>query len=428
MGWVEYATLGILVIGIAILVLSVFSLSGRHRLDPAKEVREMKLEMVEKIAEMKGSVAQALAESMMRFNDQVNDKLTDNNSKSSENIAAFRLSVNNELGTFQEKITTRLNDSFTRLGEAVDKRMGAINEKVEDRLSKGFMETNETFRQISERVKVIDEAQKNIQGLSTEMIGLQNILRNNQARGSFGEFQLNQLLFSVFGDNKGLYQTQYTIREASGKRESVRADAVIFMPDAVIAIDSKFPFSAYSQLFDKNRPDPETEEKLISQFGAEVRKHITDISNKYIIPGLTADFALMFVASDGILAMVHSRLPNVVEYAHQKRVTIVSPTTLVPLLSSLWAVSLDHKRTQYTREIIKQLLALTKDFDKFAEEWTRLNDNIGKLSRQSSEVNSRVEKITNKFDKIAKVELLEEGSTSSQESLPASDHVSEEAE
>ncbi len=428
MGWVEYATLGILVIGIAILVLSVFSLSGRHRLDPAKEVREMKLEMVEKIAEMKGSVAQALAESMMRFNDQVNDKLTDNNSKSSENIAAFRLSVNNELGTFQEKITTRLNDSFTRLGEAVDKRMGAINEKVEDRLSKGFMETNETFRQISERVKVIDEAQKNIQGLSTEMIGLQNILRNNQARGSFGEFQLNQLLFSVFGDNKGLYQTQYTIREASGKRESVRADAVIFMPDAVIAIDSKFPFSAYSQLFDKNRPDPETEEKLISQFGAEVRKHITDISNKYIIPGLTADFALMFVASDGILAMVHSRLPNVVEYAHQKRVTIVSPTTLVPLLSSLWAVSLDHKRTQYTREIIKQLLALTKDFDKFAEEWTRLNDNIGKLSRQSSEVNSRVEKITNKFEKIAKVELLEEGSTSSQESLPASDHVSEEAE
>ncbi|HRY78670.1 MAG TPA: DNA recombination protein RmuC, partial [Candidatus Izemoplasmatales bacterium] len=231
MGWVEYATLGILVIGIAILVLSVFSLSGRHRLDPAKEVREMKLEMVEKIAEMKGSVAQALAESMMRFNDQVNDKLTDNNSKSSENIAAFRLSVNNELGTFQEKITARLNDSFSRLGESVDKRMGAINEKVEDRLSKGFIETNETFRQISERVKVIDEAQKNIQGLSTEMIGLQNILRNNQARGSFGEFQLNQLLFSVFGDNKGLYQTQYTIREASGKRESVRADAVIFMPD-----------------------------------------------------------------------------------------------------------------------------------------------------------------------------------------------------
>ena len=428
MGWVEYVTLGILVIGIAILVLSILSLSGRNRLDPSKEVREMKLDMVEKIAEMKGSVAQALAESMMRFNDQVNDKLTDNNSKSSENIAAFRLSVNNELGTFQEKITARLNDSFSRLGESVDKRMGAINEKVEDRLSKGFIETNETFRQISERVKVIDEAQKNIQGLSTEMIGLQNILRNNQARGSFGEFQLNQLLFSVFGDNKGLYQTQYTIREASGKRESVRADAVIFMPDAVIAIDSKFPFSAYSQLFDKNRPDPETEEKLISQFGAEVRKHITDISNKYIIPGLTADFALMFVASDGILAMVHSRLPNVVEYAHQKRVTIVSPTTLVPLLSSLWAVSLDHKRTQYTREIIKQLLALTKDFDKFAEEWTRLNDNIGKLSRQSSEVNSRVEKITNKFEKIAKVELLEEGSTSSQESLPASDHVSEEAE
>jgi len=428
MGFLEYATLGVLIIGIAVLVLTILLLSGRHRLDPSKEVREMKSEMVEKIAEMKSGVALALSESMMRFNDQVNEKLTDNNSRSSDNIAAFRLSVNNELAAFQDKITARLTESFLGLSEAVDKRMGAINEKVEDRLSKGFSETNETFRQISERVKVIDEAQKNIQSLSTEMIGLQNILRNNQARGSFGEFQLNQLLFSVFGDNKGLYQTQYTIREASGKRESVRADAVIFMPEAVIAIDSKFPFSAYSQLFDKDRPDPETEEKLISQFGAEVKKHITDISDKYLIPGVTADFALMFVASDGILAMIHSRLPNVVDYAYQKRVTIVSPTTLVPLLSSLWAVSLDHKRTQYTREIIKQLQALTKDFDKFSEEWTRLNDNIAKLSRQSSEVNSRVEKITNKFDKIAKVELLEEGSGTSRESLPSSDLVSEEGE
>ncbi|MDD3842453.1 MAG: DNA recombination protein RmuC [Candidatus Izemoplasmatales bacterium] len=375
-----------------------------------EEIKRLNAEISNQLGNMKTTVSQSIFDAIMKFNDQVNQKLSDNNQKSAENITDFRIAVNSELGAFKEKITLRLNESFQGLNETIDKRMGLINEKVEDRLSKGFTETNQTFLQIAERVKVIDDAQKNIQELSNEMIGLQQILKNNQSRGSFGEYQLNQLLYSVFGDNKKLYDIQYTIKEARGKSESVRADAVIFMPEpnGMIAIDSKFPFSAYSKLFDNKDLAKEEEIKLIQTFGADVKKHINEIASKYIISGITADYALMFVASDGILALLHSRLQNIVEHARSKNVTIVSPTTLIPLLSSYRAVSIDYERSKYTAEINRELMQLNKEFEKFNNDWLRLNENIQKLTKQSSDVNTRVEKITTKFGRIKNVDLLDD--------------------
>jgi DNA recombination protein RmuC len=339
---------------------------------------------------------------MLKFNQDVNSLLLDTSEKSGENITEFRLNVNKELSGFQEKITGRLQDDFKKLTEEINQKLFKINEQVDDRLQKGFRDTNDTFVQIAERVKIIDEAQKKIEGLSTEMIGLQNILSNNQARGSFGEYQLNQLLFSVFGENNKIYKTQHTIKEQRGKQESVRADAVIFMPEPhkKVAIDSKFPFSSYAKLFDNKRIDQEEEAKLIQSFGAEVKKHITDIGNKYIIEGVTANYALMFVASDGILALIHSKLPNIVEYARDKRVTIVSPTTIIPLLASFQAAVIDYEKTLHAKEIDTQLRLLNKEFEIFSRDWLKLSQNIRSLGRQSDAVDRRVTRITDKFGKI----------------------------
>jgi DNA recombination protein RmuC len=393
MGITEY----LIIIGMALTVATlviVLLLATRKKDDSENkaEINRLSAEITARIGELKNGVSQSIFDSIMKFNDQVNQKLMDNNQQSAQSVTQFRLDVNNALGSFQEKISGRLNDSFQGLNEAIEKRMSLINEKVEDRLSKGFVETNQTFLQIAERVKVIGDAQKNIQELSNEMITLQQILSNNQSRGSFGEYQLNQLLYSVFGDNKKLYEIQFTIKEARGKSESVRADAVVFMPEpnGMIALDSKFPFSEYSKLFDNKELTKEEEEKTIQQFGADVKKHITAIAAKYIIPGITADYALMFVASDGILALLHSRLQNVIEYARSKSVTIVSPTTLIPLLSSYRAVSIDYERSKYTAEIKHQLDALNKEFEKFSADWAKMNENIQRLTKQSLDVNSHV--------------------------------------
>jgi len=420
----EILSIVILVLMVVLIVLTVLL----HLSKPVQDNRDdfvlLNKEMSKNITELRVAVNQSISDSILSFNDKVNQKLTENNDKATTNITEFRMNVNNELTAFQEKISGRLNGDFSKLSETVEKQMGAINEKVEDRLKKGFVETNQTFVQIAERIQIIDQAQKSIESLSTEMIGLQQILTNNQSRGSFGEYQLNQLLFSVFGENNKLYQTQYTIKEARGKGEKVRADAVIFMPEpnGMIAIDSKFPFSEYSKLFDNKELTKEEEDKTVQYFGADVKKHITDIASKYIISGVTADYALMFVASDGILSLLHSKLQNVIEYARTKNVTIVSPTTLIPLLSSYRAVSIDYERSKYTLQIKRELDMLTKEFRQFDSEWTRLNDNIQKLTKQSGEVNTRVEKITTKFSKIASVDIIDDETS---KSLPAEPQIEE---
>lgn len=399
----------LLVFCLGLLLLMMFR-KPKTTIQP--EITTMTESLGKQVDELKDGLTKTLYESMMDFNDKINKQLAESTHKSAENITDFRLNVNKELVSFQEKINTKLSTDFKSLTDEINLKMFAINEKVEDRLSKGFRDTNETFMQIAKRVEVIDEAQKKIESLSTEMVSLQNILSNNQARGSFGEYQLNQLLYSVFGDNNNLYQTQFTIKEAKGNREAVRADAVVFMPRPIqmIAIDSKFPFSSYAKLFDNKDLTKEEEAKLIQSFGQEVKKHITDIAHKYIVFGKTAEYALMFVASDGILALLHSKLPAIIEYAREKAVTIVSPTTLIPLLSSFRTITIDVERSKYAAKINEQLQLLSKDFRLFSGEWGKLNANIDSLKRTGDKVNYRVQQITTKFDNIQQAELAEKES------------------
>jgi len=401
----------LVMIGAGVLII-ILKKEGNKNADLSFD--EFEKSILKEVDDIKNVMSESLFKSMLTFNNDVNKQLLDTNEKSGKNITEFQVSVNKYLMEFGEKINLKLSTDFQNLNNSLNEKMMGINQKVEERLSQGFKDTNQTFIQIAERVRVIDEAQKKIEGLSTEMISLQNILQNNQARGSFGEYQLNQILFSVYGDNPKLYQTQYTLKEEKGNKESVRADAVVFMPKphGMIAVDSKFPFSSYSKLFDNKDLNKEEEEKLIQSFGAEVKKHITAIASKYIIPNQTAEYAIMFVPSDGILAMVHSKLINVVEYAVSKKVTIVSPTTLIPLLSGILTIVKDSEQRSNIQVILEQLKNLSKDFRLFGNEWGALSKNISSLTKQSESVSTRVDKITSKFETIEKVDFIDEDSES----------------
>lgn len=417
---IDTLTIILLSLVLAGVIIDVILQLRKPRSEDLKQVESTTLT---KIDQMKTDVIKTVYDSMLRFNQDVNTLLRETSEKSGENISEFRINVNKELTGFQEKLSGKLQEDFKKLTDEVNQKLFKINEDVDDRLKKGFLSTNDTFVQIAERVKIIDEAQKKIEGLSQEMIGLQNILSNNQARGSFGEYQLNQLLFSVFGDNNKIYATQHTIKEARGKQESVRADAVIFMPEPhnKVAIDSKFPFSSYSKLFDDKGISKDEEDKLIQSFGSEVKKHITDIGNKYIIDGVTANYALMFVASDGILALIHAKLPNIVEYAREKRVTIVSPTTIIPLLSSFEVARIDYEKAKNAKIIDSQLKLLNKEFEIFSRDWTKLSQSIQSLTRQSDAVDRRVIRITDKFGRIKNADFSEPETDLESEAEPADD-------
>lgn len=401
--------LGILGIVLSIGILIVLLYVAFNKKDAnSSDMSKIEDTIVDKVSDVEKSMTDRIYQSMLKFTNEVNQQLIKQTDLSNENIADFRINVNKELVEFQKKINIDLSKDFKDLNETIEKRMSNINDRVEERLSKGFIETKETFVEIEKRFAVIVQAQEKIQNLSNDILGLQNILSNNQARGAFGEYQLNQILYSVFGDNSRLYQTQYTLEGNS--KETVRADAVIFMPapHGMIAIDSKFPYSSYSKLFDNEELSREDEDRLIKDFRFEVKKHITDISKKYIVAGQTTDYALMFVPSDGILALLHSKITTAVEYAREKNVTIVSPTTLVPLLTSFQTMVIDNERSKHMKEIIEQLKILKTNFKLFGEEWSKLNRTIETLRKDGDKVNNRVDKLTTRFKDIDKVSFIEE--------------------
>jgi len=397
----------LLLIATSILMLMTFIftliifINNKRRKNEASDI------LKSQVIDIERGISNSLIDSYSKLNTELSKQFINFTDVSKDNLQELNEKITKNFTDFQEKTNDRFNRVFKELTESIDKRMNNINEKVEERLSKGFQEANTTFINIAKRVEVIDEAQKNIQELSKEMVSLQNILSNNQARGSYGEFQLNQLLKVVYGEYEHIYKTQYTLKEG---KESVRADAVVFLPEpnGMIAIDSKFPFSAYSKLFDNKDLTKEEETKLTSNFSSDVKKHITDISNKYIIPTITTDYALMFVPSDGILAFLHSQLRNVIDYSREKKVTIVSPTTIIPLLSSFKAFMIDYEKNKYTDQINEQLLKLSKDFRLFNQDWMKLSNSIESLKKNSDNINNRVEKITEKFGKIEKIGINQE--------------------
>lgn len=307
---------------------------------------------------------------------------------------------NEKLERFQKSIVESLNTRFEHINKELADKMTEINKKVEDKLKEGFQGTTETMAQVRERLKAIDEAQKNMENLSKDVVSLRNIMEGNQSRGQYGEYQLNMVLNNVFGDTVGCYQEQYTIKR-SRDGDDVRADAVVFMPEPnkMICIDSKFPFQDYERLF--NAESDEERDNHKKEFARAVKQHITVIKDKYIVDGKTAPEALMFIPNDGVFAFIHHELNEVVEYAREKKVIITSPSTLPAILVTINMVRIETERAKNVKEISKQLSMLGKQFELFSREWESFSKQLDTASKTREKLDSRVSRITNKFDAIA---------------------------
>ena len=323
-------------------------------------------------------------------------ELGDNNQKSSENLKKFELET-------QEFLSKRIE----ALNNQLDEKIKTLDKKVDEKLEKGFKGTSESMAQVRERLQAIDDAQKQMEGLGKEVISLKNVLEGNQSRGQYGEYQLSMVLHSVFGDTYGCYEEQYTMKKVKDG-DDVRADAVVFMPEPnkMICIDSKFPFQQYKRLFEAE--SEEEKESLKKVFAGDVKKHITAIKEKYIVENKTAPEALMFIPNDGVFAFIHHDLPEVVEYARDKRVILTSPSTLPPMLVTLNMIKIDAERAKNAKEISEQLAKLGKDFEMFGREWDTFSRQLDTASKSRERLDKRVTRISGKFDSISQVELQDE--------------------
>jgi DNA recombination protein RmuC len=302
--------------------------------------------------------------------------------------------------------------AMEQLAKTTDARLDQISGKVSERLDEGFKKTNETFAQVMSRLATIDEAQKKIDGLTTNVVSLQELLGDKRSRGAFGEVQLEGLVRNALPPNS--YAMQHTFSTGS------RVDCALFLPHptGTVPVDSKFPLENFQRMTTRGASD--TERTLAArQFKADVKRHIDDIADKYILPGETSEGAVMFVPAESVFAEIHSYHPDLVEHAMKRRVWVVSPTTMMAILNTARAVLKDVETRKQVHIIKDNLSRLGQEFGRFDERMKKLADHIRMAHKDAEEVWTTSKKISTRFQQIERVELAEHEGEYDAASVPA---------
>ncbi|NDV53218.1 MULTISPECIES: DNA recombination protein RmuC [unclassified Salipiger] len=276
--------------------------------------------------------------------------------------------------------------------QLMEKRLAQVQQNMSENLHGTARRTAHSLGQLQERLKTIDEAQENITRLSGDVLSLQDILSNKQTRGAFGEIQLNDIVSKALPPDS--YKMQATL--SNGRR----ADCLIKLPEPPghIVIDAKFPLEAYEML--RRAETPEGKQRASQAFRISVRKHLRDISDRYILDGETADSALMFLPSEAVYAELHASFPEVVREGFSLRVWIVSPTTCMATLNTLRAVLKDARMREQAGAIRRELGLLHQDIERLEGRVENLDRHFGMAARDLSEIRISAEKAGRRAQKL----------------------------
>lgn len=401
---------------IAIIIICSINLLLVFYLLYKQNANKQTISFKDDLNEIKNSLEQSIIKEQGELKVHLAKQIGDNNVQMTTMYNEFTKSLldtlNKEQGELKEHLAKQIGENNTKMSgmynefskglkESLDKSIKELNEKVEVRLNDGFAKTNQTFQGILERISKIDEAQKKIEQLSTNIISLQDVLSDKKSRGCFGEVQLHNILASVFGDkNDKVYELQYTL--SNGKK----ADSVLKCPQpmGMICIDSKFPLENYQRMMDKTISEVERHnyEKM---FRDDVKKHIDAIADKYIINGETSDQAILFLPAEAVFAEINAYHPEIVAHSQKRRVWLTSPTTLIATLTMIEVLIRNLERDKHAKEIQNELKALSVEFDRYRERWDKLGRSITTVTKEINDINITTTKISKKFESINKVEL-----------------------
>ncbi len=293
-----------------------------------------------------------------------------------------------------QKAQVESQSAFTR---ALEERLDKVSHRMGQSLESNNKNTVESLSELRERLAVIDKAQKNISNLSEQMVGLQDILSNRQARGAFGEIQMNDLISSILSPSA--YEFQHVL--STGKR----ADCLIKLPNppGSIVVDSKFPLESFQKM---RNAENEIERKLAAKsFQGDILRHVKDISEKYIILGETAESALMFLPSEAVYAELHANFTDIVEKSYKARVWIVSPTTLMATLNTVRAVLKDAVMREQAGVIQKEVGKLSEDIDRLDTRVGNLRKHFKQADKDIDEIVTSSRKISSTMGRIEKLQL-----------------------
>lgn len=284
----------------------------------------------------------------------------------------------------------------SQLQQSVNQRLDAVSQNLGESMKTTAKHTTDHLQQLHARLAVIDSAQKNLTDLSSQVTSLQQILSNKQSRGAFGQAQLEALVADVLP--KGAYAFQHKL--SNGKMP----DCAIFMPDnAHLVIDAKFPLEAITSL--RNAANEDERKQAIARVKQDILKHVSDIAERYLIPGETQDIALMFIPSESVYAELHDRFEDVVQRAHRAKVMIVSPTLMVLAIQVVKQVRKDSQVREAVSLIQRETGHMMNDVRLLCDRVNKLKGHFGQTARDIDDILTSAGKIEKRAGKIEELEF-----------------------
>ncbi len=389
--------LGLVWLGVAIvmaLAVAVVIAGGRRRRQSRDEMRDMRSVAEMQFAEIKGRLtamaevsaqrqmeqAQVLAQSMDGFGRRFTESLLDTQRQTGDTVA---------------RMSERIDSLQRHLAQTLD----GVTSRVGDSLAAEGRRTSESLSSLNERLAVIDDARQSLAHLSSEVISLQGVLSNKQARGAFGQVRMETIIRDALPS--GSYEFQPTL--SNGKRP----DCVIRLPNtpAPLVIDSKFPLEGFEAL--RTASGPEETKAAMQAVREAVGRHIDDIAEKYLIAGETQDTALMFVPSESIYGDLHEHFSDLVQRAHRARIVIVAPNILMLAVQTVQAVIKDVRMRDQAGLIQREVGFLLSDVSRLADRVNELEKHFQLAVKALEKLDTSAGKITRRGERIRSLDLVE---------------------
>jgi DNA recombination protein RmuC len=370
-----------------------------------RRLGEMQAHQAGHLAETRTRVAQAVGQLGEEVRAGLAEQQVRSEQRQLEALRGLARFLQGGIQGMQRQVGESLARSAEELGRRVEaltataeRQLGEISGRVDLRLGEGLDRTSAVFTDIRQRLAVIDEAQRRIADLSGQVLSLQEVLTDKRSRGAFGEVQLAALVGNVLPASG--YALQHTLPNGT------RVDCALFLPEptGTVGVDAKFPLESYRRMLDPELA-PAGRREAARQFRQDIRRHIHDIAGKYILPGTTAQGAVMFIPAEAVFAEIHAHHPELVAEAQAAHVWMCSPTTLLAVLNTALAVLKDDATRRQVHVLREHLAALARDFERFRARMDSLARHIGQAQRDVGEVHGSAERIAQAFGRIERVEL-----------------------
>ncbi|RIY02458.1 DNA recombination protein RmuC [Aureimonas flava] len=283
------------------------------------------------------------------------------------------------------------------LSRTVSERLDGMGLRVGQSVSEAQLRTGESLSRLAERLAVIDRAQGQIQGLAGEVVRLQDILANKQARGAFGQARMEAIVMDALPP--GAYSFQATL--SNGKRP----DCLIPMPNGApaLVVDAKFPLEAWTAF--REAPSDEARDVAAGRLRRDMEVHVRAVAEKYLLPGETQDTAFIFVPSESVFAEINEHFGDIVQRAHRARVVIVSPSLLMLSIEVVKALLKDQRMRREAGLIQREVVLLSEDLQRLEARVSALKTHFGQTGRDVDQILISTEKLIRRGERITSAEL-----------------------